>query len=280
MQQCQYCFSQIDLKARKCKHCGEWVNSSNSFLSDANKTLSNGIKFIKKKRDDRQKAKWSHLHDPTNNNPLKVEGIIFYKDVYKFRGVTFPYSSITHITFFQSTFAVNSINSTTELNFSITHNNSQNTSDQFATNDLSYTSGLFYGKKKNREILVYAYKYISQYTVKGRIQNVIDEIRLNGFFKYDDEVKIYANGDITKKNKKDNIFHAFDNDLLVYGNFKLSGRMSAEDPYLFKIYRSKGPKLAFAGIDLSGGISFSVYANKDVFDALLKYALKNRTFAV
>jgi len=283
---CKYCFGEIDARAAKCKHCGEWLQREPDFLSKAKGAFEKGIGFLKAKNNKRIQKRWSHIYAPTYEKPLSIKDFSFLEYGYIFKGQKFLYSSIRSLYFTQFTMSTNGMMSSTDTELQIIIDDDDGIrldidEQKMIKHKINVSSGVMRsGSKTEREVLEFIYRFLAKTTFEKRLNIVLYSITNRGFFTYPGGVKIYQNGDITLGNKRKNIFEANENGLLVYGNHRLSGRITTTDPFKFCIYENKGIKVAFAGFELSSKLDFQVYHDKDVFDVILKYAIERKSFAV
>lgn len=286
MTSCKFCLGLVDVKAKKCKHCGEWLQEKQDFFSKAKKTLNDGVTFLKEKNDGFIQNRSSHIYIPSDEKPLKIKNHEFFSNHFTFKNKKIPYDRVRSIFFNQSSMSTNGLVSNTTTDFDILVDNSEDIQLDLDMSSLEkhqflILTGLFQSdSKKEKEIVQFLHKYISKITFRKRLSIVIYSLNKRGYFSYPGGVKIYSNGDIILNEKKRNIFEAKDNDLLVYGNHRLSGRNSIFDPFKFCIYDSNGFKIAIAGFEFSKKLEFQVYFDKDVFDGVLNYAIKQKSFSL
>lgn len=286
MTKCPYCYGDIPNNAKKCRHCGEWVNKESSGLDLAKTKLKEGLDFLNKKKKERAKKRWGHIYQPSDSKPLILRRYKFRSNTFSDGNKTMDYDNIRSLFFTQSTRSTNGMLSETETRLIVFLHPAGDISLDFDENSSNYceifiSSGMIRsGNKYEREILEFIYRYLARRTFKKRLNIIAYSLKHRGYFSYPGGVKIYTDGTITMKEKKENIFIANDAGLLIYGNHKLSGRNSITDPFKFVIYKNSGPKIALAGIEFSSRLSFQVYFDKDVFDGIFNYAIENRTFEI
>lgn len=283
---CPYCYGEVVDNARKCRHCGEWINKESSGLDIAKNKLKESLDFLNKKKEERNKKRWAHIYQPSDSKPLILRKYEFKSNAFSDGENIMEYDNIRSLYFTQSTRSTNGMMSETETRLTVFFHPVGDISLDFDENSSNYceifiSSGMIRsGNKYERETLEFIYRYLAKRTFKKRLNIIAYSLKHRGYFSYPGGVKIYTDGTVTKKEKKENIFNANDAGLLIYGNHKLSGRNSISDPFKFVIYKNRGPKIALAGIELSSKLSFQVYFDKDVFDGILNYALENRTFEI
>jgi hypothetical protein len=284
---CPYCFEEIQLEAIKCKHCGEWLkNKSVSDIAGATRTTFDKARnFISDQIDKQQQKRNEHLFVPTANRPFEIRGLQFYDSYFTNGNEKWSYNQIASLYFFASRQTYNGILSETDNNLKLFIDSELNELiqvDQAKHDnvfDINISTGLFSsGNKKEREKIAFLFQLLSRATFESRLIRYINSLKRTGHFLYPPNVKIYNNGDVEKKGKHHNIGQAIKDSLLVYGNYELKGRNSYSDPFHFAIYETSGVKLAFAGFELSNKLSFEVYYDKDVFDALLGFYQKHGVF--
>ena len=281
---CPYCFEEIQSEANKCKHCGEWLTKTD-IVDTTKKTVGKALGFLADQIEKSQKKRYEHLYAPTAEKSFEVSGVQFY-DTYLINGSTkVMFDQIGSISFWSSRQTYNGILSDTESNLKLFIDLNPNSFEQIdhdknrSVIEMDVSTGLFSsGNKKDREKITFLYQFLTNVTFENRIIRYINAIRRNGYFEYPSSVRIFNNGDIEKKGKRGNIGQAIKDGLLVYGNYKLSGRNSYSDPFHFAIYETGGVKIALAGFELADKLSFGVHYDKDVFDALLNFYQKNGVF--
>lgn len=266
MKTCPYCAEQIQDEAKKCKHCGEWLDGSNetSVLSMAKGFLNQSSEFIKEQREKQKIRRYKHLYEPTDDNPFELNDAIFYSDYLIYNTTTYKYSDIKSIKFHAKVKNTNGINTDTETDFYI----------EFPNRTLNLSRSSFFGigsGKKTREKMAFIQSFLKQITFKSRLSRYFEEISSNGYFSYPPYYKIHNNGDVEKKGSiVDNICKAHKSNRFDYGNIYFSsplGRAQYYDPFCMFIWKSE---------DSSRNLLFSkktaeieVYNDKDVFDALI-----------
>lgn len=278
MKRCPFCSEEIQLEALKCKHCGEWLNKKSLSDSILGKTTS----FIKNQKDSYLKRRYKHLFIPEKNNPLEVNGILFFPNHLEYQNHHYEYSKIASIKYFASSDRTNGIQTETENKFKIYFDTEQtfpiSQRENIKSIDLSRSSFFGLGSgKKTREKMNFIQNYLKKVTFDFRLEKYLTHIQLNKFFYYPNGYKIYVNGDIEYANEIcDNIVVAKQEERLDYGNLSFSSsRVHYSNPFELFIWKSKKSKknLLFSGRTAS----MMVIYDKDIFDALLIYLLKKGT---
>ena len=274
---CPYCAEEIKEDARKCKHCGEWLDGSNqptSIKSILNKTTE----FVKEQKQNYEERKTSHLFIPTDAKPLEINGINFYGDYFNFNNKRIEYSDIVSIKYFAEKHSTNFFTTNTKNEFLLFLNCDDNfpLEKRFNSNVVNLSTSSFLGigsGEKTREKIAFIYEFLNQATFNKRISLYIDQIKKNGYFHYPCEhssngFKIFNNGDIQIENNiVVNIKGAFDNKKLEYlASFtSWNNNSSYFNPYLLTFIQSGFFK---------SNIEIQMLYDKDIFDKILFQIIK------
>lgn len=118
MKHCPYCAEEIQTEAKKCKHCGEWLDGSNKSIGN---TVSNIFKksasFVKEQKEKYQEKKYAHLYAPTDEKPMELNGAIFFSRHLEFNSNSYKYSEIISIKHFAEVNKANLITADTKNEF-------------------------------------------------------------------------------------------------------------------------------------------------------------------
>lgn len=240
MKKCQYCSELVQDDAKKCKHCGEWFSERKTSI------FSKAKKFIKKRKEEKEKKENSHLYLPTSDKPMVIGNAEFFDTYCIIKNVKIDYKNIFHIEYKTSSSELNFVKSC-DINFCIHHKGSGEEENLIRTiivgtfDRLEHGKGVITGKvnKKNFERVSLIKKFISEKTLKQRTGNYINSLKNNALFVYImlyyDETKLFKfhnNGDVELHNTVlANLKNRWDSEKLEWKMSKSGLYSFSYDPY-------------------------------------------------
>ena len=277
---CPYCFGEVHQDAKKCKHCGEWLidKPKNKLFSGIIEKANSIKKEYEKKKELKKIEERKHLYYPTNNEPLEINGIIFFGDYFIYKGEKIDYKKISSIKFHSSSSNINNyieysikmslIIDLADRNILIEENDPNKKIIELNYN-YSPQSLRSKTKRKKFEQLNLFSRFIRNLTANQRLNKYLDTIIKKGYYPYK-SYKIFKNGDIKKDGEfKANLFEAIKSDLLIYKN-KTSHSLKGKsyDPYELEIVKSNKPKTSLIGIKLYRNFTMHIDTDQEIFDHL------------
>ena len=203
MKNCPYCDELIQNKAKKCKHCHEWLSEdfkppNNDYIDKGVATgkaigkgllniLNKGYDKAKKINNERLKRRYKHLHEPTADNPLIIEikrneYVYFYDSFLNINNEKYEYNDIRNIRFKTKKHSINFMEAQREVELVIYFDSNdwnksceekEFVSESAIIINLSYEKhGIFTRKKdgqKNIELREYIYQFLCKKTFKNRM---------------------------------------------------------------------------------------------------------------
>ena len=231
--------------------------------------------------------KKTHLHIPTESNPLEIDSIKFYPNRFTISGETILYENIFSLEYEPSSSTVNFATSYS-MTFAIYHNSNgkKNRTSIIGV----YEKGKLKGNpsKKVYEKLNLAYNFISKITINQRVKRYISEILTKGYFSYCDKYaqlnkvelfeptyRFYENGTLTEKNKEiANIITQYKNNELQWMLSYQGYKSSSFDPFCFTVANHNAKWYQF----LSKTKNIYTIFDNDIFNALLVNFLRKGYF--
>lgn len=274
---CPFCAEEIKLDAKKCKHCGEWLDGSNQ-STPSKSFLSKATDFVKDQKQKYDESKTAHLYIPTDEKPLEINGVNFFGQHFIYNGTRYEYAKIVSIKYFAEQNSTNFVTTNTKNEFLLFMDCGDNfpLENRLSKNVVDFSTSSFMGVgsgQKTREKLSFIYNYLSKLTFNIRIALYIHQIKSNGFFHYPHEhnttgYKIFNNGDIQKDGKVlINIKTAFDNKKVEYTAHMSTwnNRSSYSNPYLLTFIQ---PGFFAKNTEIQ------MLYDKDIFDKILFQVFK------
>lgn len=274
MKKCPYCAEEIQDEAKKCKHCGEWLegNLKADITNTAKSILSKSSSFIKQQINTYQENRYKDLHIPSDINPISFGDATFRTDSFDFGTTNYLYSEIVGIYYYSSVSYTNGIKTETKNDFIIylSHKDHFPIELRFDIRKINLSKSSFFGignNSKTRDKMDYIQNYLKKITFENRLTFYLDFISNNDFFNYPRGYKIFNNGDIQRKDKVlGNINEASKNQLIDYGDvFFQSLKVQFSSPSTFIIWPSKDSSRSV----FAKKIEIDVLYDKDVFDFLV-----------
>lgn len=269
MRTCNYCAEEIKDEAKKCKHCGEWLDDSAnpSAIATARGIFDKSSSFLKDTIDKTNEWRTRHLYVPTDDKPLELSGATFYAKHLVYNGGKHNYADILSIKFYAKVRNTNGINTDTETDFRI----------QFADKTLDLSRSSFFGigsGRKTRQQMNFMQQVLKKLTFDIRLSKYIEQIEKQGYFSYGSRFKFYKNGDVEIDGEiADNICKAFKEKRLDWEGTQFSsvlGRIQFTDPYTIFIWKSPNSRSIFSSSD-----AISLYYDKDIVDLLVFKLIKD-----
>ncbi|MSP65015.1 MAG: hypothetical protein EXR16_05250, partial [Bacteroidetes bacterium] len=174
--------------------------------------------------------KATHLHIPSDEKPLEINGTNFFSKHFEFRSKLYKYSDIVSIKYFAEVSRTNYFITDRSNEFVLYLNIKENFPLEKRLNkniiDLSTSSFMGIGSGQiTRDKISFMQEYLKKITFDTRVDLYLKQIKSNGFFHYLGQYKasgykIYNNGDIQKgDNIIVNILEAYKIKALQYGEY-------------------------------------------------------------
>jgi hypothetical protein len=191
----------------------------------------------------------SNITVPTDSSPLVIrDGLELRSDGFMVKGQPIPYDDVIGLWFVSSLF-----NGSGDTALSVRFKNYPELS--FSSMTLMFISG------PRRRKVVAAYLFLAYRTRQTRLQARIDEFRQNDYIQVDENIRVYANGDVTKRSLRINAKDSQRNGYFIIGVTRGFGK-------------SVNPDEVIVGLDgigvLSTKIIFELKWDKDIVGQLLR----------
>lgn len=282
MKKCPYCFEEIQIEAKKCKHCHEMLDE-NKFNSNFINLLNSSKDKIIEKYTEYKQNQSKHLRLPTDEESWIIGDTHFFLNqliVEKLGSV--EYDRITKIYFRAETITRNLISDRKVLFGIACYMIDENDELIDSITELSLITRDFKNQKLNKkafEISVMLYEHISKLTFTNRLNFYSKQLKTKGYFDYMD-YKFNSNGQILDNNDKliADLSSLNINDVTFSSNW--SGiKASQDNPYEFRITNGLPQVNLFFGLFQTGHkFKLDTFCDNDIFNLLIYNFIKNKSY--